>query len=235
MKYNIAFDGLSASDYPGHLSLVFRFYGCDLECLFCSSNKGEGTLTTQEIMELLDDFSFIANGVVLTGGEPTLHDLMPVVDLIKTHGYDIKLETTGMNPHVVGKLVHSRVLDSVSVSMRDVPGSKLREFVKGLPSNYLHNVEETLRYSRNIDSELVLIIIPGVTDSPDMITKTSLIAKRNNARLILEEFIPERTKLNIKPGGVDLARLGDYSVAETWAKTRKHGYLFLHPERDFFM
>lgn len=77
-----------------------RLQGCDKCCPWCDSagtwhpnfKKKRKRISIDEIMELLNfDFEF----TVLTGGEPTLWNLSPLVDAIHKKGMNVHIETAG--------------------------------------------------------------------------------------------------------------------------------------------
>jgi organic radical activating enzyme len=84
--------------WAGTPVLFVRFAGCNLACSFCDTNKDERfkadlTGLMRVIMDVKPPF---VNRVILTGGEPTLQDLYPLVreliPYVKVH-----IETNGTN------------------------------------------------------------------------------------------------------------------------------------------
>ncbi len=239
MEYYVKFAGLDASRYPGHLTYVLEFCGCNLKCPYCyavdclkSQNKPVGLAS---VLEEIMDHQPIVDGVVFTGGEPTQQDLFPLARALKAGGLDVKIETNGLNPSLIGKLVHNGVLDSVSVSLKAIPGDRetLKKSAGKLVRNYWSTLETTLGFARHVDLEIAYLVIPGFNDDPKNIEKASLLARRFEARLVLEEYNPE-TRLDPEfdypsPRVSYLYELADYSLVETWIKTRRGGYEFVKP------
>lgn len=110
MKYPIyehfyAFQGEGI--YMGSAAYFIRFYGCPLKCSWCDS---AGTwhkdwvpsiidrLEPPEILELIEKNN--KNGfIVLTGGEPSIFDLDPLIDCLKSKlNIKIHIETSGAFP-----------------------------------------------------------------------------------------------------------------------------------------
>lgn len=81
-----------------------RFGGCDYRCVWCDSpqavvpelvRKNAMKLTSGDILQALWALPKGPKWVVLTGGNPCLHDLSDLVDRLHTHGYLVAVETQG--------------------------------------------------------------------------------------------------------------------------------------------
>lgn len=79
--------------YAGIAVNFIRFAGCNLNCPWCDTDHGEYTfLTAHNILQRLNSDIPI---VVLTGGEPTIHSLYPLIKELKQIGYKVHMETNG--------------------------------------------------------------------------------------------------------------------------------------------
>lgn len=114
MKYPIveAFYSLQGEGvYLGTPAYFIRFAGCNLRCAWCDTQESwdpaEGI--EKNIDELVGDIP--CERVILTGGEPTLYDLGPLVKVLKEKGHRIAMETNG-----TGKIPAEWEIDWVSVS-----------------------------------------------------------------------------------------------------------------------
>lgn len=59
------------------------------------------------------------DGVVITGGEPTLHKKLPeFIKNIKDMGYLIKLDTNGSNPNMVEELIENKLVDYIAMDIK---------------------------------------------------------------------------------------------------------------------
>lgn len=96
-------------DYPGIISTVLFFKGCNLRCPWCHNPdivfSKLPEIDFNGIEQFIQKRHTIIQGVVLTGGEPTLHhSLEMVVERIRIYGVKIKLDTNGLNPEVISKV-----------------------------------------------------------------------------------------------------------------------------------
>lgn len=87
-----AFLGLGAS--------FIRLAGCNLRCSWCDTKHSFDVQAARllSIDAILGTWRFTQPLVVITGGEPTLHDLGPMVRALKKLGKYVTLETNGTNP-----------------------------------------------------------------------------------------------------------------------------------------
>ncbi|MDR2210700.1 MAG: anaerobic ribonucleoside-triphosphate reductase activating protein [Spirochaetaceae bacterium] len=105
----------SLIDYPGLVSAVIFFPGCNLRCPWC--HNGElvtgtapiaGSIPLEEALGRLEKRRRVLGGLVLSGGEPTLVPELPeLVGRIKLLGFKVKLDTNGMLPELLEKLLSS--------------------------------------------------------------------------------------------------------------------------------
>ena len=95
---------------------------CNQKCRFCSNPEREATLTVPEARSLIDDFVRRGyHGVILTGGEPTMHpNLGEIIAYARDRGIHARIITNGQrlsDPALLADLV-SLGLDHVHVSIQ---------------------------------------------------------------------------------------------------------------------
>jgi pyruvate formate lyase activating enzyme len=97
-------------DYPGRISAVFFFYGCNLRCPWCHNRQlitgvEEDHISVEEGLAHLHKRKQVLGGVVLSGGEPCLcPDLPDIIKKIKKTSLPVKLDTNGMFPSLLESL-----------------------------------------------------------------------------------------------------------------------------------
>jgi len=85
--------------HTGRSAYFIRLSGCDIGCVWCDvkeswdADNGE-KYTVNELLALTAQNDFI----VLTGGEPAMHDLNPITQALKKQQKTISIETSGCYP-----------------------------------------------------------------------------------------------------------------------------------------
>lgn len=112
-------------DYPGHVAAVVFTQGCNFRCRYCHNPELVYPHLLQESMPKEDVLSFLRKrkgtleGVVITGGEPTMHlGLMDFMAEIKALGYKIKLDTNGTKPEVLQEAIERQLVDFVAMDLK---------------------------------------------------------------------------------------------------------------------
>ncbi|MCR5144406.1 MAG: anaerobic ribonucleoside-triphosphate reductase activating protein [Lachnospiraceae bacterium] len=115
-------------DYPGHMATILFTAGCNFCCPYCQNKDlvinaaTTGSYSKEEIFSHLNKRRGIIEGVVISGGEPTLHpDLPDFIAEIKNLGYLVKLDTNGSNPLMLKSLVENKLIDYVAMDIKNQP------------------------------------------------------------------------------------------------------------------
>ena len=116
---------LTLVDYPGHPAAILFTGDCNFRCPFCQnaslvlSSSSEPLIADEEIFSFLTKRKVMLDGVVVTGGEPTLQkDLIPYLGRLKGLGYLVKLDTNGYRPDVLEKAMESGYVDYVAMDIK---------------------------------------------------------------------------------------------------------------------
>lgn len=115
---------VSLIDYKDKVSAVVFLSGCNLKCLYCHNADIIGgcgeCIEFDEVMEYLEKRKGILDGVVISGGEPTLNkDLKKMLKRIKGIGYEIKLDTNGLQHRVVEDVLKEKLVDYIAVDIKN--------------------------------------------------------------------------------------------------------------------
>ena len=83
--------------WSGEPVIFIRLAGCNLQCTWCDTEYTSYlALTEFDIMAEIRKLNAISKKVVITGGEPFVHNLIPLVDLLHHKDFEIQIETNGM-------------------------------------------------------------------------------------------------------------------------------------------
>ena len=115
----------SLIDWPGKVATVVFLPGCNLRCRYCHARELVLAGASMESISIDRTLDFVAqkqgwiDGVVISGGEPTLHKELPrLAARIKSMGLAVKLDTNGTRPRVIENLIAGRLVDAISMDVK---------------------------------------------------------------------------------------------------------------------
>jgi pyruvate formate lyase activating enzyme len=136
-------------DYPGKMAAIVFTQGCNFRCPYCHNSELVIPRAFQEaipegtVLEFLHERKKFLEGVVISGGEPTIHkDLILFLEKIKKLGYSIKLDTNGSSPEVLRNAIDAGLVDFLAMDVKG-PWSKYATLA-GRKIN-LQNIKESIR------------------------------------------------------------------------------------------
>lgn len=182
---------LTLLDYPDHLAAIIFTQGCNFRCHYCynpglvlpligpeakkKQGKGLSALSPQNLFPFLKERFGRLEGVVITGGEPTLHpDLPEFIRQIKAIGYLVKLDTNGTNPVMLRQLIKEHLIDYIAMDLK-APLVKY-EAVVGAPvdCNKLSQCVKIIM-SSGLPYEFRTTVVPGLLGPEDLAPMGELI------------------------------------------------------------
>ncbi len=180
---NVILRKTSFVDYPGKISAVLFFPGCNLRCPWCHNGDlvapEKASLPPNDLIPLEDALAHfekrcvVLGGAVLSGGEPTLCRCLPnLIRRIKEIGLPVKLDTNGMHPAMLETLFqsHSTSPDYIALDLKLSPD----RYTELLPHPHkpsgdaadpvalLRRSAELIRIS-GVEHEYRTLALPGVT------------------------------------------------------------------------
>lgn len=217
---------LSLMDYPGKVACVFFFAGCNLRCPFCYNAelvlpelwKNFRPLSWDEVKNWLRERIGFLDGVVLTGGEPTLSpDILRISSELKELGFLVKLDTNGTNPEVLEELLGEGLVDYVALDIK-APFSRYGEYtgIEGILHSVKRSIEVILRKAK--DYEFRTTLAPGLSKE-DLLSIAKEISQAK--RYVLQPFfVPPRKRL-VDEGWREKPALSAEKVSEFLPELRK--------------
>jgi organic radical activating enzyme len=91
--------------YQGHAAYFIRLGGCDVGCHWCDVKESwpVDTHPVKSVATLLNEaLAHPGRLVVITGGEPLIHDLAPLTETLKEAGFRTHIETSGVTEKITG-------------------------------------------------------------------------------------------------------------------------------------
>jgi len=115
---------LTGLDYPGELASVIFCQGCPWRCSYCQNphllSPTSATIPWSQIEAFLERRQGLLDGVVFSGGEPTLQNTLPdALTRVKAKGFKVGLHTAGIYPDRLRALVP--LLDWVGLDIKALP------------------------------------------------------------------------------------------------------------------
>lgn len=197
----MTFSGFEKTDlinYPGLVASTVFTCGCNFRCPYCHNPEfviqgsdetyfGE-SYTEEEILSYLERRRSLLDGLVISGGEPTLHkDLGPFMRKVKDMGFKVKLDTNGSRPEVLKDLIEQNLLDYVAM---DIKAPLDKYHILGF------NDTEAIRKSMEIlkgsvDHEFRTTCPKSILDKEDFAKMAALIGAED--KWYLQPFNPKKT------------------------------------------
>lgn len=147
MKYNVVeiFKSIEGEGKrTGYPSVFVRLAGCNLRCSYCDTiyaQRFADAASSYNEQELMDEISeYNCKRVTITGGEPLLHDLQPLLELLHKAKYEVNIETNGAVP------LYKKRLSGIFYTI-DYKCGTSGESNKMLMDNYKHlNAKDVIKF-----------------------------------------------------------------------------------------
>jgi len=183
---------LTLQDYPNHISCIIFTQGCNLKCPFCQNStliplEAEDNLINEdEVLDYLKLRKDVINGVTISGGEPTLQkDLKDFIIKIKQLGFDVKLDTNGINYNCLKDLIDNKLVDYVAMDIKNI--YKKYPKTSGLEKMNMDNIENSINLLKQnkVDYEFRTTIINEYHTLQDILEIVKIVG---NSKYYLQNF-----------------------------------------------
>ena len=187
----------SLIEWEGRVSSVVVLQGCNLNCPFCHSAHLIPRQMPAEVVPLDGVLAFLEgrrawiDGVVVSGGEPTIHPELPeFLAAFKGLGLGVKLDTNGTAPGMLSDLIDMGLVDCVAMDIKAPLSVKHYARAAGGAVD-LDAVKRSARLllKGRVDYEFRTTACPAfvrLEDLPEMARAIS-----GARRYILQQFVPE--------------------------------------------
>lgn len=185
-------------DWDGKVASVVFLPYCNFKCPFCDngllieSPEKLPEVKVEEIENFIRGRKDFIDGVVITGGEPTIHAWLPeLIKRFKALGIRVKLDTNGSNPNHLTTLITNHLIDYIAMDLKGPLNSKYHE-AAGLKVD-LDKIRESIKIIMNsgIDYEFRTTVVPTLHDDKDIEEMAKAIAGAK--KFVLQQFVPDHT------------------------------------------
>ncbi|MBF0451391.1 MAG: anaerobic ribonucleoside-triphosphate reductase activating protein [Candidatus Magnetomorum sp.] len=191
----------SLIDYPGKISSVIFFKGCNYRCPYCHNKElvfGPGPIaptTTQNtnsvdesfVLSFLEKRKKFVDGVVLSGGEPTLtRSLMRICQSIKSMGFLVKIDTNGSHPDVLEHLLYNDLIDYIAMDFKTSPDRYPRYISKKFDPDALTKSIQLIMHS-TVNYEFRTTCVQPIVDTSAIHNMLPYI--EGARRFVLQKFV----------------------------------------------
>lgn len=206
---------LSLVDYPEHMSAILFTGHCNFRCPFCHNSslvldpESQGVLDNEEILSFLRKRKNMLDGVVITGGEPTVHeDLLDFIKQVKELGYLVKLDTNGALPSRLGALIDSGCIDYIAMDIKNsLDAYPVTIGVSGFDTGVIETSVRMIKES-GIDYEFRTTVVRELHYEENFEKICALIAPCS--RYFLQTFVPSEDTIRKNLSAPDKDAMKNY-------------------------
>jgi pyruvate formate lyase activating enzyme len=183
-------------DWDGKISSVLFLPSCNFRCPFCHNvnlvlyHEKMETIPFEYIENQLENQKSWADGVCITGGEPTLHNNLPeLCSRIKKMGFMVKLDTNGTNPAMLEDLMNQKLVDFVAMDIKAPLTKEKYSIATGVNvEKLLVNVKKSVQFlmESGIDYEFRTTVVPSIHSLEDI--KQICRSLKDCRKYVLQKF-----------------------------------------------
>lgn len=199
-KSSIVFGGFlptSMLDWEGKVTSVFFTAGCNFRCPYCHNPELVVDIQNLIPLEWEDLYAHLKSrigwldGVVIGGGEPTIHSELPLyLKKIKELNYLIKLDTNGSNPSMIDELIRESLVDFIAIDIK-TGFTHYKDATKNFSSTKLIKESIEVIINSDIRHEFRTTVVPGLVDRQDVLAIAKEIQGAKD--YVLQQFNPRQT------------------------------------------
>lgn len=182
-------------DFPQKIAAIVFTQGCNFRCGYCH-NPELLDFNSKQNYDVEDFFEFLKtrqnklDGVVITGGEPTMQSgLCDFIQRIKSLGFEVKLDTNGTNPDVLSKLLKDNLVDYIAMDIK----SPFAKYCNITNTNVdLDKIKESIHLliNNSIDYEFRTTVVKQQLGLDDFIEIGEMI--KGAKKYYLQKFVPSK-------------------------------------------
>ena len=191
---------LTLIDDPGKVACVAYTIGCNFRCPYCHNPElvdetVETKIDEAEVFALLQRKKGFLDGIVITGGEPTMHgdDLLRFMAEVKERGFLVKLDSNGTRPEVLSKAIERHLVDYIAMDIK-APLAKYSATVARPVDTAAIQTSIRMLVASSLPYEFRTTVVKSMLSSEDFEQIGSEI--QGARRYFLQKFISSNLTLN---------------------------------------
>lgn len=186
-------------DFPGRLAVVLFCQGCPWRCRYCHNPHlldafEETSLTFNDALTLLERRRGLIDGVVFSGGEPTLHrELSNAMSAVREMGFEVGLHTAGAYPKRLLSLLP--LVDWVGMDIKAPP--ERYDMITLTPGSGDRAWKSArLLVESGVDHEFRTTVHPSLLSSSDVLAIARILEQLGARRYVVQQCV---TKITLDP------------------------------------
>lgn len=189
----------SLVDWDGKVTSVIFLPNCNFRCPMCHNYglilhpERYPDQDYEEIMNYLSENSDFLDGVVITGGEPTLHEgLERICKDVRNLGLKVKLDTNGYMPDKLSKLLEDDLVDYIAMDVKAPLREDIYSRLSGVKVD-IERIKESIGIikSSGIDYEFRTTVVPSLLKPEDVVEISKELSPAR--RFAIQQFVPENS------------------------------------------
>lgn len=188
----------SLLEWEGKIASVVFLPGCNLRCHYCHAAhliihpERLESIPRRQVLDYMGRQTGWLDGVVITGGEPTLHgeELLDLITDIKSFPLDVMVETNGTRPEWITRLIEGGFIEAVAMDFKAPLTPEDYERVCGAEVN-LDDIRRSINIVKQsaLPYEFRVTLVPGLVGQDEL---ERMLPDLEGARQIaLQNFKPD--------------------------------------------
>jgi pyruvate formate lyase activating enzyme len=190
------FEKFTLIDYPGKTACMVYTTGCPFRCPYCHNpelvnNTCKIKIDEKEVLDFLSKRKNMLDGIVITGGEPSMHGekLIEFMRKVKVLGFQIKLDTNGVDPKFLQKAIDEKLVDYIAMDIKAPVIKYMQSVGRSVDVDAIRKSIQIIKNS-GVDYEFRTTIVRSMLSSQDLEQIGIEIAGAK--RYFLQKFVPTK-------------------------------------------
>ena len=163
---------ISSVEFHGNMSLVIFMSGCPLACRYCHNVElleDDTEWSLDQVKSEIDSSADFLDAVVVSGGEPLVQTeaIIEIFKHVREIGLKTKLDTSGIYPDKIQKLLDLKLIDYVSLDVKTT-FSKYRKITENNVGFNVKKSMEIINSDSDVHLELRTTYVPTLHTKKDI-------------------------------------------------------------------